>query len=156
MSVAKVVIQPSTAELDNIIAGHFYQLWLDNNVSQDLICDDWLDITLKFIQNARQELKFQAFIAQVETEIVGSVSCHLFAGLYPNIRCDRNYGYIWNVYVMADYRRQQIATKLTNTAIDYLKTLNCNKAVLHASPSGKQVYENIGFMTNNEMILDLI
>ena len=156
MSVSKVIIKPAIAELDCIIAEHFYQLWLDNNVAQDLICDDWLEITLKFIHHARQELKFQAFIAQVETEIIGSVSCHLFAGLYPNIRCDRNYGYIWNVYVKTDFRRQGIATDLTNTALDYLKSLNCNKAVLHASPFGKSVYENTGFIPNNEMILDLI
>lgn len=156
MSVSKVIIKPAITELDYIIAEHFYQLWLDNHVSQNQICDDWLDITLKFIDHARQELKFQAFIAQIETEIVGSVSCHLFAGLYPNIRRDRNYGYIWNVYVKTEFRRQGIATELTNTAIDYLKSIDCNKAVLHASPFGKSVYENIGFIPNNEMILDLI
>ena len=149
-------IYRATSELNDIIAKHFYQLWLDNNVSADLICEDWMDITLKFIQQARQEAKFQAFVAQVEDEIVGSVSCQLFAGLYPSIRRDRNYGYIWNVYVEKAYRRQGIATELTKKAIDYLKTLNCTKAVLHASPSGKPVYENIGFIAGNEMMLDLI
>ena len=150
------IIHQATPEIDSIIAKHFYQLWLDNNVSSDLICEDWLNITLKFIQQARQEQKFQAFVAQVEDEIVGSVSCQLFAGLYPSIRRDRNYGYIWNVYVEKAYRRQGIATELTKKAIDYLKTLNCTKAVLHASPSGKPVYENIGFIAGNEMMLDLI
>lgn len=156
MSAVRVVIQPSDAELDHIIAEHFYQLWLDNHVSPEMIYDDWLDITLKFIHHARQELKFQGFIAQAGTEIVGSVSCHLFAGLYPNVRRDRNYGYIWNVYVAAEFRRQGIATKLTNRAIAYLKSIDCNKAVLHASPFGKPVYDNLGFMPNNEMILDLV
>lgn len=150
-----IIINQATIAMDQIIAEHFYQLWLDNNVSEDSIYDDWLDITLKFIQHARQELKFQAFIAQVGTEIIGSVSCHLFAGLYPDVRRDRNYGYIWNVYVKSDYRHQGIGTKLTNTAIDYLKSINCNKAVLHASPFGKPVYENIGFISSNEMALDL-
>lgn len=156
MSVFKASIYQATPKIDSIIAKHFYQLWLDNNVSEDLIRDNWLDITLKFIQQARQEQKFQAFIAQVEGEIVGSVSCQLFAGLYPSIRRDRNYGYIWNVYVETAYRRQGIATELTKTAINYLKTLNCTKAVLHASPSGKPVYENIGFISSNEMMLDLV
>ena len=155
MSTFPVIINQATPEMDQIIAEHFYQLWLDNNVSEDLICDDWLNTTLKFIQHARQELKFQAFIAQVETEIVGSISCQLFAGLYPNIRRDRNYGYIWNVYVKSDYRCQGIGTKLTHMAIDYLKSVNCNKAVLHASPFGKPIYENIGFISSNEMVLDL-
>lgn len=158
MSSSSTTIHQATPEIDSIIAQHFYQLWLDNNISEDLMRDDWFDVTLKFIQQARQELKFQAFTAQVEQEIVGSVSCHLYAGLYPSpFKIEhRNYGYIWNVYVKSDYRRQGIATNLTNTAIDYLKALNCTKAVLHASPLGKPVYENIGFIANNEMILDLL
>ena len=154
-------IKPATPAVDRVIAEHFYQLWLDNNVAQELIDHDWLDITLKFIQQARQELKFQAFIAQVETEannqskIVGSVSCQLFAGLYPGIRSDRRYGYIWNVYVTKDYRLQGIATELTKTAVDYLKSLNCTKAVLHASAMGQPVYQGLDFIGSNEMMLDL-
>ena len=152
-------IKPATPSLDRIIAQHFYQLWLDNHVSKELIDHNWLDITLKFIQQARQELKFQAFVAQVPTQeedkIVGSVSCQLFAGLYPGIRRDRNYGYIWNVYVIRDYRRQGIATELTKTAVDYLSSLNCTKAILHASPTGKPVYAGIDFIESNEMMLNL-
>lgn len=157
MSVS-IIIHQATPEIDNIIANHFYQLWLDNNVSADLIREDWLDITLKFIQQARQELQFQAFIAQFEGNIVGSVSCQLFAGLYPSpFKLEHhNYGYIWNVYVLPAYRRQGIATELTEKAIAHLKTLNCTKALLHASPLGKPVYENIGFVTGNEMMLNLV
>ena len=152
-----MIIYQATPDVDRIIAEHFYQLWLDNNVSADLIRDDWLDVTLKFIKQARRESKFQAFVAQVETKIVGSVSCQLFAGLYPSpFKVEyRNYGYIWNVYVQSDYRRQGIATELTKTAIGYLKSLNCTKAVLHASPLGKPLYENISFISSNEMMLDL-
>ena len=51
-------IYPATSDIDQTIANHFYQLWLDNNVPGDLIYDDWLNITLKFIQNARHNLKF--------------------------------------------------------------------------------------------------
>ena len=157
MSIANVIIAPATPEIDRLIAEHFYQLWLDNDVTADLIRDDWQDWTQKFIQQARQELKFQAFTAQADGEIVGSVSCQLFAGLYPSpFKIEhRHYGYIWNVYVQANYRRQGIATKLVNSAVGYLKDLNCTKAVLHASPSGKPLYENMGFVPNNEMILNL-
>jgi ribosomal protein S18 acetylase RimI-like enzyme len=149
-------IYPATPVMDKILAEHFYQLWLDNDVEPDLIRSDWLDVTLKFIQQARQELKFQAFVAQVQDNIVGSVSCQLFAGLYPSPFNPeyRQYGYIWNVYVQSDYRRQGIGTELTTAAIDYLKELKCTKIVLHASPYGKPVYEHLGFIAGNEMILN--
>lgn len=158
MSSTAIDIVSATPEHDPIIARHFYQLWLDNDVEPDAICADWSNITLKFIQQARRELKFQAFVAQHQSQIVGSVSCQLFAGLYPAVLRpeQRNYGYIWNVYVENNYRRQSIATQLTGAAIEYLSNLNCTKAVLHASPSGKPVYEKLGFMSSNEMILNLL
>jgi ribosomal protein S18 acetylase RimI-like enzyme len=158
MASSSTIISLASPQHDSIIAHHFYQLWLDNGVKENLILDNWLKITLEFIQNARQELQFQAFIAQGSAEIVGSVSCQLFAGLYPCLFKPehRNYGYIWNVYVQPDYRRQGIATQLTEMAIAHLKSLNCTKAVLHASPSGKPVYEQLGFLASNEMMLNLL
>jgi ribosomal protein S18 acetylase RimI-like enzyme len=67
----------------------------------------------------------------------------------------RKYGYIWNVFVESAYRDRGIATKLTKTAIDYLQSLDCTHAILHASPHGKPVYEKLGFVPKNEIILDL-
>lgn len=158
MTTPSIRIEPAKPGHDGIIAQHFYQLWRDNNIEPDLIRDDWLDTTLIFIQNARKKLKFQAFIARKENRIIGSVSCQLFTGLYPAVlkQEQRNYGYIWNVYVENEYRRQRTATKLTQTAVNYLKSLDCTKAVLNASPSGKPLYEKLGFVSGNEMVLNLI
>ncbi|AFZ34408.1 GCN5-related N-acetyltransferase [Stanieria cyanosphaera PCC 7437] len=148
----------ATNQEDCVIAQHFYQLWLDNEVSPDLIRDDWLEVTLKFIDHARQELLFQAFVAEIEGKIIASASCQLFAGLYPSpFKPEyRYYGYIWNVYVESAYRRQGIASKLSNESINYLKSLGCTRAILHASPHGKPIYEKLGFVANNEMRLELI
>lgn len=152
-----LIITPTSVAEDSILAEHFYQLWLDNKVTPDSIEDDWLEMTLGFIAKARQELSFQAFVAKIDNKIIASVSCQLFAGLYPSIFKPniRQYGYIWNVFVESAYRRQGIGTKLTQTAIDYLQSLGCTHATLHASPHGKPVYENLGFVPKNEMILDL-
>ncbi len=152
-----LIIRKANPAEDFVIAQHFYQLWMDNNIEPNFINDDWLKITLEFIIKARQELFFQAFVALIDNNIVGSASCQLFAGLYPfpfkqNFR---NYGYIWNVFVESAYRRRGIATKLTKTTINYLQSLNCTHAIIHASPHGKSVYENLGFIPKNEMILEL-
>ncbi len=152
-----LIITPTSVAEDSILAEHFYQLWLDNKVTPDSIEDDWLEMTLGFIAKVRQELSFQAFVAKIDNKIIASVSCQLFAGLYPSIFKPniRQYGYIWNVFVESAYRRQGIGTKLTQTAIDYLQSLGCTHAILHASPHGKPVYDNLGFVPKNEMILEL-
>lgn len=152
-----IKIREASQEEDLLIAQHFYQLWLDNDVSADSIKSDWLEITLQFINQARQELFYKAFVAEINNKVIGSVSCQLFAGLYPQIQQDscRKYGYIWNVYVEAPYRNQGIGKKLTNRAVEYLKSLKCTRVLLHASPWGKPVYDSLGFAESNEMRLDL-
>ena len=142
---------------DSLIAEHFYQLWRDNDVPADSIRSDWLDITLQFISRAGQELCYKAFVAEISGTIIGSASCQLFAGLYPHVLEDqyRKYGYIWGVYVEPPHRGKGIGKKLTNTAVDHLKSLGCTQVILHASPLGKPVYSSLGFSDSNEMRLDL-
>ncbi len=150
-------VRAATSVEDALIARHFYQMWLDNQIPESAIATDWLEMTLQFIYHARQTLGYQAFVAEVEGQVVGSAGCQRSAGLYPNIlkaaeRCD---GYIWGVYVEPGYRGQGIATQLTQQAIAYLKAINCTHAVLNASPSGKSVYARLGFVNSNSMRLDL-
>jgi ribosomal protein S18 acetylase RimI-like enzyme len=150
-------IREADRQEDSIIAKHFYHLWRDNDVPVERINSDWLEIVIKFIDRARQELCFQAFVAEIDKVVVGSISCQIFDGLYPLVLADayRKYGYIWGVYVEPPYRRRGIAKKLTQQAIAHLKHIGCTRAILHASPSGKTLYSGLGFSESNEMRLDL-
>ncbi|MEM7554340.1 MAG: GNAT family N-acetyltransferase [Cyanobacteria bacterium P01_A01_bin.84] len=151
-------IREATFAEDAIIARHFYQMWLDVGIEENNIQENWESITLEFIKSARQNLYYKGFLAEIDGVIVGSTSCQLFSGLYPNILNEkaRKYGYIWGVYVEKSYRRNGIAKQLTNTAVEYLKTIGCKRAVLNASPAGKPVYESMGFISSNAMHLDLL
>jgi ribosomal protein S18 acetylase RimI-like enzyme len=161
-------LKEAKTEDDWIIAEHFYKLWLDNDIPPESIKDNWQETILDFIKIARQQLSYKAFIAEVNNpennqnhkdnnQVIASVSCQIFAGLYPHAIKEeyRKYGYIWGVYVEPNYRRQGLATQLTKTAVDYLKSLNCTRVVLNASPTGKPVYSNLGFCESNLMHLDL-
>jgi ribosomal protein S18 acetylase RimI-like enzyme len=152
-----ITIRETTLPEDSLIAQHFYQMWRDNDVPDEAMNANWLDITLKFIAQARQELFYQAFVAEVDSVIVGSVGCQLFSGLYPNVFTAqyRNFGYIWGVYVEPAYRKQGIAKQLTQSAMSHLKAIGCTRVVLNASPSGKPVYSSLGFAESNAMELDL-
>jgi ribosomal protein S18 acetylase RimI-like enzyme len=147
----------SNLEEDSLLAEHFYRMWQDNEVLSDSIRSDWREQTLQFISHARQELDYKAFVAEIDGLVVGSVGCQLFAGLYPHILTDqyRKYGYLWGVYVEPTCRSQGLGKKLTSIAQEYLKSLDCTRVILHASPSGKSVYSSLGFSESNEMRLDL-
>lgn len=158
MTTPIIQIREATLMEDTLIAAHFYHLWRDNQVPEELIQPDWRERILQFIDRARQELRYQAFVAEAEGRIIGSAGCQLFAGLYPLalVETYRNYGYIWGVYVEPPYRGKGIAKQLTHRAIAYLKSLGCTQAILHASPSGRPVYSGLGFTDSNEMRLDLL
>ncbi|MUG99804.1 GNAT family N-acetyltransferase [Scytonema sp. UIC 10036] len=153
----QIIIKEATVSEDFLIAKHFYRMWLDLGVPEDAIAPDWLNITLEFVEQARQELSYKAFVAEIEGAVVGSTSCQLYSGLYPNIikQQHRKYGYIWGVYVEPSYRRQGIAKQLTTQAVTHLKEIGCTRVLLNASPLGKPVYESLGFSSSNAMQLDL-
>lgn len=157
MKQGNVNIKTANSKDDSIVARHFYQMWLDLGFKESDIDCNWQEKTLKYIEGARQSLEYKAFIAETEGEIVGSVSCQLFAGLYPLVFNEklRRYGYIWGVYVEKPYRNRGIGKKLTNKAIDYLKSIDCTRVALHASPQGKPIYESLNFIVSNQMHLEI-
>ncbi len=152
-----IYIREATIEEDSIVAEHFYQMWLDIGFPEDSIDSSWLNITLEYIDYARQKLYYRAYVAEVDSKIVGSGSCQLFAGLYPLILEEkyRKYGYIWGIYVEKAFRDRGIGKKLTAQTVDYLKSLGCTRAILNASPQGKPLYDRLGFLPSNQMHLDL-
>jgi ribosomal protein S18 acetylase RimI-like enzyme len=151
-------IREGTIEDDARVAGHFRSMWLDNGVAAERIQGDWQQRICDFIRAARGGLLYRAFIAETpEAGAVGSASCQLFAGLYPDVltREQRRYGYIWGVYVEPAHRRCGIATALTRRANAYLASIGCSHVLLHASPPGRPVYAALGFEPTNEMRLGL-
>mgnify|MGYP001795971740 FL=1 len=152
-----IEIRETIPQEDSIIAEHFYQLWLDIGAPEKSIKPNHHSLTLEFITQARQNLSYKGFVAEVDSVIVGSASCQVFTGLYSLILEEeyRKYGYIWGVYVQPSYRRKGIAKQLTKATIQHLKSINCTRAILNASPAGKPVYENLNFVPSNSMQLDL-
>jgi GNAT superfamily N-acetyltransferase len=148
-----ITIRSATVADDPLIAAHFYQMWRDNDVPAEAIAPNWQAEIQHYFDEARRSLGYQAFVAEVNDQIAGSAGCQRFAGLYPNILNDsyRQDGYIWGVYVEPAFRRQRIATQLTQQAIAYLCSIGCTHAVLNASPAGKRVYSRLGFADSNVM-----
>lgn len=154
----QIIIREATTQEDLLIAQHFYQMWQDMGIPEDAINPDWHNITLEYIDMARRDLFYKAFVAEVDNAVVGSASCQIFGDLFPNIFKPeyRKSGYIWGVYVEPSYRRQGIAKQLTSIAVEYLKAIACTQVVLGASPAGKPVYSSLGFSQGNQMVLNLV
>ena len=63
--------------------------------------------------------------------------------------------YILNVYTAAAKRGKGYAHHLMNAALDECRRRGVPTVVLHASPQGRPLYEKLGFMATDEMVLRL-
>jgi len=64
-------------------------------------------------------------------------------------------GNILNVYTEPEYRRQGIARRLMETALEWCRRNGISAVILHASPDGRALYESLGFGPTNEMRIAL-
>ena len=64
-------------------------------------------------------------------------------------------GNILNVYTDVNFRRRGLARALMQAALDWSKQNDIDTIILHASPSGRSLYESLGFAATNEMRLRL-
>lgn len=140
-----------------LLAEHFRRMWLEIGWTPESFREDWAEVVARFVERARAEARFAGFVAETDTEVVGSAACQLFSGLYPEIRLAPSHraGYVWGVYVRPDHRRRGLATRLTRAACDHLAALGCTVVRLHASRHGEPVYRSMGFRDTNELSLAL-
>ena len=70
---------------DETTANFCVAQWTGMGFAEEELLPDATDRTLRFVKEARRDLQFTSFIAEVGGVPVGSACCQLFAGLYPLI-----------------------------------------------------------------------
>jgi len=60
-------------------------------------------------------------------------------------------GYVMNMVVIEEYRRQGIGTLIMDTIIKWLKSEDIEKVTLHTSEMGLPLYQELGFKQGTEM-----
>lgn len=139
------------------LADAFRQMWLDNGIPPEQIEPDFQERVARFVAEGQREAALEFFVAEREGRRVGAACCQLFRGLYPAIITveTRNFGYLWGVHVAAEERKNGLGRRLTEACVDALRSRGCTHAVLNAAPSGRGIYERLGFQPSNEMRLTL-
>ena len=61
---------------------------------------------------------------------------------------------VLNVYVEPNWRRRGVADALMRALLNALDARGIRRVVLHASKEGRRLYERLGFVPTNEMLLD--
>ncbi len=100
--------------------------------------------------------EYRAWFAVNEEEIVVAGSGLWLMEWPPHVTAGGKWrGNILNVYTEHGQRRQGLARKLINVALDWCEAEGVESVILHASAGGKSLYESMGFEPTNEMRLKL-
>ena len=146
-------------EHDATVITHWRRMWTDVGIPEEALLPDMETVTAAFIKQARERLSYQTFLARCARtqRVIGTVSCQVWEGPFPKIVRSNQLGTIWAVFVDKEYRRQGVATALLRLALQHLKDVGCDSAILiAASEGGQRLYENkLGFHPNNALVLDL-
>ena len=152
-----VTVRVGEFDDESQVVEHFYKMWRDIGVQANEIDPDWRTIVQEFMQWARAEQQYRFFVAEGPSGVVGSAGCHLSPSPYPDvlISTNRKVGYVWGVYVEPSFRGIGIAHKLVTEVLKYLEKIGCSQARLHASETGRFVYDRLGFTSTDEMSIRL-
>jgi GNAT superfamily N-acetyltransferase len=63
----------------------------------------------------------------------------------------RQEAYIVNVYTEPEHRRRGLSRRLMEEVIAWCRANGMTRITLHASRAGRRMYEDLGFVTTNEM-----
>ncbi|HVO75537.1 MAG TPA: GNAT family N-acetyltransferase, partial [Ignavibacteriaceae bacterium] len=97
--------------------------------------EDWkLDLP-KFISFHFRFKYFYPIVAEIDKKIVG----------FGNGLTNGKTGWIGNILVKPEYRRQGIGHMITAHLVEYFKTKGCRSQLLIASEMGKNIYSRLGF-----------
>jgi GNAT superfamily N-acetyltransferase len=142
---------------DGILVDHYIDLWRSYGVPERDFMPDAAARVRSFLRSSRLNLAFQAFLAEEEGTVLGSVWAQERRSPYPEILKPgtRRTGYIGSMYVVAEARGKGVGKKLLAGATDYLGKLGCRRILLHTSDAGRPLYESFGFRTSSELGLEL-
>jgi ribosomal protein S18 acetylase RimI-like enzyme len=147
-------IRPATLEDAAIIAAHRRAMFFDMGYRDEGVLDSMIEAFLPWVRRKMSEGEYRGWFAIAED---GAVTAG--AGLWlmdwpPHMVGPGNRrGNILNVYTAPEFRRQGLARRLTETAVEWCRANGIATVILHSSDEGRALYKALGFVASNEMRL---
>jgi GNAT superfamily N-acetyltransferase len=145
-----------------IVAHHRTAMFLDMGWASNAIATDLAAATEEFLRDALPRGEYVGWLAapaSAPERIVGGVGAQLRRVLpFPRRSPDQSehvahgrQAIVINVYTEPSSRRQGVARMLMKEVLLWARALGLESLVLHATPEGRPLYEQLGFAESNEM-----
>ncbi|SRR6266566_1648354 len=131
------------------------RMYEDMNYKDSAALDAMSSLSSNYLEEAIPQGLFHAWLGYVnERPVAGGAVLVTSWPAHPyDLECRR--ATILNVYTDPLYRRRGIARLLMEAMIDWCKHEGFARVNLHASDSGRHLYESLGFEPGNEMSLKM-
>lgn len=147
-------IRRATVADATIVAEHRVQMFLDMgslDAEQAAVLRARLPATLEPMLASGEYIEW--FVTTPNDDVVAGAGVQMRHLLpRPETFTERE-ALVVNVYVAPDYRRQGLARRLMTTILDWCKEQGIERVVLHPSSQGRPLYESLGFVPTNELVL---
>ncbi|MBL8155897.1 MAG: GNAT family N-acetyltransferase, partial [Anaerolineae bacterium] len=147
-------LQIREASLEDVahIVHHRRRMFEDMGYSDAALLDRMSQRFEVWLRERMADGRYLAWVAVSETGAVAAGAGLWLMDWPPHVLGQSDFrGNIVNVYTEPEYRRQGLARRLTQTALDWCWGHDLDVVILHASDHGRPIYESLGFRPTNEM-----
>jgi GNAT superfamily N-acetyltransferase len=145
----------STADLETLVA-HRRAMFRDMGYNDDVALDS---MSAKFRVWLLQHMNagdYHAWLASAADDSIAAGAGLWLMDWPPHmIGQGSRRGNILNVYTVENFRRRGLARQLMQAVLSWCGENSIDTIILHASSSGRSLYESMGFIATNEMRLRL-
>lgn len=145
----------TTADLETLVA-HRRAMFRDMGYSDELALDSMSEKFRPWLLEHMKAGDYRAWVTcDGEGRIVAGAGLWLMDWPPHMVGQGVRRGNILNVYTAENFRRRGLARYLMETILFWCGENGIDTVILHASPSGRTLYESMGFTASNEMRLRL-
>ncbi|MGI4827243.1 MAG: GNAT family N-acetyltransferase [Janthinobacterium lividum] len=137
------------------ITKHRQKMFRENQFGSDDVLTEMAVAFGAWVRQALQDDRYAGILVEENGEVIAGAGV-FFAEFPPHWRHPEPLrAYICNVYTEPAHRGRGLAKLRTEKLLDECRQRNVETVVLHASSMGRPVYEKLGFVQSDEMILSL-
>ncbi len=149
-----VTIRAATQEDAETIAGHRRSMFFDMGHRDEEQLNAMIAAFRPWLREKMISGEYLAWMATgVDSAVIAGLGLWLMDWPPHLVSPGSRRGKILNVYTVPSFRRQGIARRLIDVALDWCRTNGVRNVILHASDEGRPLYESLGFERTNEMRL---
>ncbi|HEX5438826.1 MAG TPA: GNAT family N-acetyltransferase [Gemmatimonadaceae bacterium] len=141
------------------IARHRADMFRDIGTLPDALYSSMIDATRRYLETAMPTGEYVGWLAAPATEperVIAGIGVQLRAVL-PHMGPDAHAlafgpdGFVVNVFTERSWRRRGVAKQLMRQLLEWAPRHGVNRLALHASREGRLLYDQLGFVSTNEM-----